>query len=516
MLESLRQVLARPLTIIGVVCMLVLVFAHEPTSMYYYLTIAQLVYVPVVLQQIVTLHKWQVLMIFAGQLAVTTLFFVDNDVFAVVAASIYIVSTLAIMWSGVERFLRRGFVNTAEIMIDIGLIYIAIGGIWFYAHVVGIDTGFSPIITWLTAIHFHYSAFLLCITVGLLGRLRMTRFYAFCCAVIAVGPILVALGITFSHIIEIISVCLYVVAIFSQCIYAMKAKLPLVAGLFIRLAFLTLCFTIIWSFLYAYSNLTGSGMVSIPNMLDFHGVLNCILFGGAIVTAWTLYIPATQQPQFTFPVSQIRGKLIATAEPHHALVDDMSIYIDKSSVNPSICHFYESTQDYELKASVKWAIWFKPIAYVYQFISRRIEQLNLPYSADTVIMSGHISKVDATLDGRDNPRVWQRYMNDKTVFKAIYSQHVHDNQRYMNIALPLPYSSMHGILELTGRDGKLYLTSDSSGDAGTYLAIGRYTLKLPLHEYFCIWEEQNHLHATHDMTLFGIKFLHINYWIKRK
>ena len=127
MLESLRQVLARPLTIIGVVCMLVLVFAHEPTSMYYYLTIAQLVYVPVVLQQIVPLHKWQVLMIFAGQLAVTTLFFVDNDIFSVVAASIYIVSSLAIMWSGVERFLRRGFVNTAEIMIDIGLIYIAIG-----------------------------------------------------------------------------------------------------------------------------------------------------------------------------------------------------------------------------------------------------------------------------------------------------------------------------------------------------------------------------------------------------
>ena len=61
-----------------------------------------------------------------------------------------------------KRFLQRGFTNTAEVMIDIGLLYMAMGGAWFFAHINGIATGFSPIITWLTAIHFHYSAFLLC------------------------------------------------------------------------------------------------------------------------------------------------------------------------------------------------------------------------------------------------------------------------------------------------------------------------------------------------------------------
>ena len=475
MLATLHQVLVKPLNIAGIVCMLLLVLFHEPTSMYYYLTIAQLVYVPVVLQQVVTLKLWQIGALFTGQLAVTLLYFIENPAFAVFCASIYLISTIAVMWAGIERFLQRGFTNVAEIMIDIGLIYLAMGGVWFFAHSTGINTGFSPIITWLTAIHFHYSAFLLCITVGLLGRLHMSKFFAFCSAVIAAGPMLVAIGITFSLIIEIVSVSLYVVAIFSLAIYTLRIQLPRVAGAFIRLAFLTLCFTIIWSFLYAYSNLTGSGLVDIPDMLDFHGLLNCILFGGAVTIAWSFYIPTTKQQPFTFPVSRIRGKLLTATRPHHALVDEMSVFINQSKLAPRISDFYENTLHYSLYASVKWATWFKPFAFIYQFISRRIGQLNLPYSKALIKMDGEIMKVDAAQDGRENPRVWQRRANGQTIFSAIYSVHTTDNETYMNIALPLPKSAMHGILTVAVKDDKLYLTSDFPGDAGTYFSIGRYT-----------------------------------------
>ena len=514
MLATLRQVLTKPLNIVGIVCMLVLVLFHEPTSMYYYLTIAQLVYVPIVLQQVVTLKCWQIGAIFAGQLAVTLLYFIDYSGFAVFCASVYLISTIAVMWAGVERFLQRGFTNVAEVTIDIGLMYLAMGGVWFFAHSTGINTGFSPIITWLTAIHFHYSAFLLCITVGLLGRLHRSTFYTFCSFVIAAGPMLVAIGITFSHIIEIVSVSLYVLAIFSLAIYTVRIQLPRVAGVFIRLAFLTLCFTIIWSFLYAYSNITGSGFVDIPDMLEFHGVLNCILFGGAITLAWSLYIPVTKQQPYTFPVSQIRGKVTATTGPHHALVDDMSVFIDKRMLAQRISDFYENTLQYALYASVKWSTWFKPFAFIYQFISRRIGQLNLPYSKEVVQMDGVILNVDTALDGRDFPRMWQRSANGQTIFSAIYSVHTTENETYMNIALPLPKSVMHGILSVTVQGDKLYLTSDAPGDAGTYFSIGRYTFKLPLHEYFTFSEQDGELRATHEMTLFGKKFLHIDYTMK--
>ncbi|MER2112050.1 MAG: YndJ family protein, partial [Solibacillus isronensis] len=304
MLVNLRHVLSRPLTIIGLVCMALLLLFNEPTSIYYYLTLAQLIFVPVMLEQLVLLKNWQRLIIATGQFAVTILYFTQNDFLILLCVLAYLLSTLIVASHGINRFLRRGFVNTAEMMIDIGLTYIVMGGLWFLAFHLQLNTGFSPIITWLTAIHFHYSAFLLCITVGLIGRLHMTRYYKFCCAVIAAGPMLVAVGITFSRIVEIISVSLYVLAIFS--ISFMKWPLPRVQRLFIRLAFLTLCFTIIWSFLYAYSNLSGTNLVDIPDMLDFHGLLNCLGFGIAIVIGWSLFVPPTKHNGFSFPVSKIR------------------------------------------------------------------------------------------------------------------------------------------------------------------------------------------------------------------
>ncbi|WP_079526176.1 YndJ family protein [Solibacillus isronensis] len=514
MLVNLRHVLSRPLTIIGLVCMALLLLFNEPTSIYYYLTLAQLIFVPVMLEQLVLLKNWQRLIIATGQFAVTILYFTQNDFLILLCVLAYLLSTLIVASYGINRFLRRGFVNTAEMMIDIGLIYIVMGGLWFLAFHLQLNTGFSPIITWLTAIHFHYSAFLLCITVGLIGRLHMTRYYKFCCAVIAAGPMLVAVGITLSRIVEIISVSLYVLAIFS--ISFMKWPLPRMQRLFIRLAFLTLCFTIIWSFLYAYSNLSGTNLVDIPDMLDFHGLLNCLGFGIAIVIGWSLFVPPTKHYGFAFPVSKIRGRFSPTNKPVRGLVDDMASYVNKEEFPELVSEFYESTTQFELKASVQWATWFKPFAFVYQFISRKMGQLNLPFSSKTIMMDGEIWQVDPHHDGREKPRVWQRSVNGDPVFNAIYSTHQDASNTYMNIALPLPFSSMHGILQLSVKDRALYLTSDGQGDAGTYLAIGSYIFKLPLHEYFVIKEQQGALTATHQMTLFGMKFLQIDYYIQKK
>ena len=511
-----RQVIVNPVTVVGIVCMLVLMLFHEQTSMYYYLTIAQLVFVPVVVSQIVKFARWQLVAIVLGQLAVTSLFFITNDVYIWFGAGIYFITTLSIGWCGVQRFLHRGFTNTAEVMIDVGLLYIVMGGCWFFAYVTGISTGFSSIITWLTAIHFHYSACLLCITVGLLGRTWRGGYFTFCAVIIAAGPMLVAIGITFSRIIEIISVCLYVIAIFSLAIYTFRIHMKTVTTGLIRLAFCTLCFTIIWSFLYAYSSVTGTVLVDIPDMLQFHGVVNCILFGGAITIAWSIYVPESIHQPYSFPLSRMRGKVSGLLGEHHALVDEMDEFINKQLVPTHIYDFYENTMNYTLTASVKWSGWFKPFAFLYQLISRKIGQLNLPFSSKAIVMDGAILKINAAIDGRQNPRVWQRSAQGQTIFSAIYAIHKDAERAYMNIALPLPKSAMHGILVLEIKEKRLYLTSDSDGDAGTYFSIGAYTFKLPLHEYFTIWEENGELQATHKMKLFGLEFLCIDYWIRSR
>lgn len=516
MLVNLRKVLVNPLNLFGLILFFVSFLFSEQAGHLYYLTIAQLVFVPALLQMVVKVHKLDGLILAVGMVAVALLSFNLPHPVELSGAIIYLLATLWIAWRGADRFLQRGFINTAELLIDIGLIYIAVGGMWYLACIGKFDTGFSEMTTWLTAIHFHYSAFILCVSVGLIGRIRMTRLYKIVALIIATGPITVAIGITFSYTIEIISVSLYVLAIYPLTIYTFRLKFPFAQAMIVRIPFVTLCSTILGSFLYVYGNFTGNAVMTIPDMLSFHGFLNCLLFGSFTVIGWGLHVPLPKQKPFNFPVSNIRGKLKVSEVPHKGLVDCLGDYTEAQKLPVKIVDFYENTEKYQLFAAVKWAAWFKPVAFFYQFISRKMGQLNLPYSSKRVEMTGEIRLVDEQMDGRSKPRVWKRKIGTETVFVAIYSQHEFDGETYMNIALPLPFSAMHGILQVGVENERLHLTSNGDGDAGTYLAVGHYVFKLPLHENFIIREAKGNLNATHDMTLFGLHFLHIEYEIIEK
>lgn len=517
MLGSLVRAFRNPLSLLGIVLLCATVLIAKQQNYLIYLTVAQLVFVPTVVQLIVKLKGWEQVILALGMVAVTVLSFEPStDGLGIVCAIGYFLATCIIAKKGLERFLNRGFTNLAEMMIDAGFLYIAIGGAWYFASVAEIDTGFSPIITWLTAIHFHYSGFLLCVSLGLFGRLYTKKLYEPIALIILSGPLLVALGITFSTVIEILSVTLYVLAIFMLFIMTFQVRMPLMQAISIRLTIGALCFTIIWSFLYAYGNFSGQVIVDIPNMLDFHGSINCFVFGVFTVIGWAMNVPPSKQQAFTFPVSQIRGKLTSLGDTHPGLVDQLSDFVDTKNVRASITNFYEQTTDYRLFASVKWRSWFKTLAFIYQWVSRRMEQLNLPLHADVVEMTGAIYLVEEQLDTREKPRAWKRTINDQTVFVAIYSKHTANGKTYMNIALPLPFSTMIGVLLLEEQNDALHLTSKGEADAGVYLAIGRYTLKLPLEEHFIIQEKGDTLTATHDMTIFGLHFLHIDYTIYLK
>ncbi|KIL53513.1 hypothetical protein KP77_04890 [Jeotgalibacillus alimentarius] len=514
MQENLKKAFIKPLILTGLLLFCFSLAMNKQADYYYYLTAAQLIFVPSLLHMIVKLRSFEKGIIAIGMLAVTLISLDLPYPAAVICAIVYFLVTCWVAWKGFERFLNRGFTNLPEWLIDLGMIYLAIGGGWFLASVSGIDTGFSDMLTWLTAIHFHYSAFMLSVSVGLVGRIQITKLYQICAFVIATGPVTVAIGITFSRTVEIISVSLYVLAIYALTYYLFRLKFHGIQRIIVWIPFLTLCITILWSLAYAYGNLSGQVIVNIPDMLDFHGFLNCLLFGTLTVIGWALKVPESTQQPYKFPVSLIRGRLQKTGSPHSGLVDQMNMYVNPEEVSAQVINFYEHTERFQLFASVKWSAWFRPFAWVWQLISRSIGQLNLPYSSSQVEMTGEIMMVDEKLDGRARPRLWKRMIDEETVFTAIYSHHQSGQDTLMNIALPLPFSSMHGILQLSAENGQLRLTSDGVGDAGTYLAIGKYILKLPLHEYFVIEEKNGELVATHDMNIFGIHFLHIDYVIR--
>lgn len=199
----------------------------------------------------------------------------------------------------------------------------------------------------------------------------------------------------------------------------------------------------------------------------------------------------------------------------------MKMY-DIGEISPGIVDFYENTNDYRLFATIRWRSWFKPFAFVYSFISRKTEQINLPLHRNEVEMTGDIITVGDGLDGREDVRAWIRKVGEKYAFIALYSHHQSvEGVPFMNIALPLPFSTMTGILELNANGRDLQLTSRknaATSDAGIYLTsrLGQY-FRLPLEENFVVHEETDgQLHAKHEMWIFSIPFLRIDYTIVKK
>ncbi|MCD5323390.1 MULTISPECIES: hypothetical protein [Pontibacillus] len=206
------------------------------------------------------------------------------------------------------------------------------------------------------------------------------------------------------------------------------------------------------------------------------------------------------------------------------LVEDMRLYredVDLNTLSPAIIDFYERTTSYRLLAKVKWKAWFKPFAAVYRLLSKRTEQINLPLSGKEVEMTGDIVPVSEETDGRYRPRAWVRKIGDEVCFVAIYSFHKTNQRTYMNIGLPLPFSTMTGVLELHQKGSRLSLSSkrlkSKDADSGTYLKTRLGSFKLPIEEYFLVEEVgEGALHATHNMWLWSIPFLTITYCILPK
>ncbi|QGM29262.1 hypothetical protein GI482_02100 [Bacillus sp. N3536] len=486
------------------------------------LTVAQILFVPLVLRLVLRTEQRIYFLVIPAIIAVSLLQMTGETKFDILLAFIYLLFTLVVATYGFKRFVQRGFSHLEEFAIDMGFMYLFIGGLWFFASIVELDTEFSPILTWLTGIHFHYSSFLLPIFIGFLGRIYKPIGYKLLTTIILISPMVVAIGITFSTLIEFVSVILYIIGIYGFIILSLKTtyKNSLQKRCVVT-SFGALGITIIFSLLYTMGNAFGLFGVTIDFMLKFHGFLNCVVFATIGVVGWSIWTPPTRYLGWSFPVSNIMGKwnvgekILSNHKgnsSYSGLVDDMNVYVDSKALPSRIIDFYENTQRYRLFSEVSWHTWFKPFAVIYKIFSKKMQQLNLPISSKQMEMTGNIVAIE---DGRMKTRAWIRKVEQDVIFVALYSLHQKGDKSYMNIALPLPWSTMIGILELHEKNGKLLLTSKraSTSDAGIYLAFGNNVFKLPLEEQFLLEEKSDVLTARHQMRIFSVPFLTIKYKI---
>ena len=94
MLGSLVKAFRNPLSLLGIVLLYVILLNGKQPSYFIYLTVAQLVFVPTVVQLIVRLKGWEQMILAVGMVAVTVLCFEPStDLLAIICAALYFLAT---------------------------------------------------------------------------------------------------------------------------------------------------------------------------------------------------------------------------------------------------------------------------------------------------------------------------------------------------------------------------------------------------------------------------------------
>ncbi|WP_281202441.1 YndJ family protein [Cytobacillus kochii] len=525
----------KTLLILYIILFIITLLVSIDSGYFLLLTVAQMIYVPTMILLIVEKGDWidryGWLFITIGVLSIFILTVFTSGVTNWFFSTIYLFYTVFICFYGVWRFLNRGFTLFEEFLIDVGLIYFAIGGLWTFAHYNGIDTGFSPMITWLTSIHFHYASFLLPVFAGFLGRVLKgkRRGFYYCSTAVLIAPLLLAIGIAVSYWLEVVSVVLYIYGIYGLIYYALRARIH---RLFYKslavISFASLGVTILFSVAYIISRFGGNEGITIPFMLQFHGITNSVFFALCGCLAWFFIRPQSRFVKHNIPLSHVRGGMMVGEEvltkvkdnrKVEGLVEELQSYSSRSIPKP-YRDFYEHTGEFRLYATVHWAKWFKPFAFCYYQVSRFVKQIHLPLHSNKIEMNGELVSVSSKVDGRTNPRAWVRKINNDVCFIALYAAHEHLGKKYINISLPLPFSAMTGILSLKMDKENLVLTSfqeNEQSHEGIYFQWRNHFFRLPLNEKFTMFvSKDDKLMANHHMWIFGISFLFISYEIENR
>lgn len=490
-------------------------------------------------------------------------FFFPSGPSAAVLATAWFAFTLILALWGLSRFLSRGPAPLEEACMDVGLIYFAVGGGWIVLSRLGLQPlGFNDIIVLLTAIHFHFAGGALQILAGLAGRaifdgsspsMFMRKLYSISVAGVLAGPPLLAAGITFSPLLEWVAALVLassVVGLAGLFLTLLGRKLPVLSKVLLMTAVSSVAVTMTFACVYAYGEWTGHTFLSINYMAQVHGIGNAFGFILCGLLAFWKMKPASRACRTGIPFSRlssrgstgtdyfqriraVREEAFGTASCPTGLVDDMKDYdrddFRTEGIHPDIRAFYEKTKDYRLTVVPHWTRGFRWSGRLYRRWAERVGQMCLPVSAQGAaaqLIHSVILPLRDEVDGRQNVRAWVRTYaaTGKPVYVAAYAAHREKGCTYMNIAFPLPFGNLTSILRLeSAPSGGLSLTSlpagpegNDQGDEGVYFVTRGMPIRLPINETISVTvsaPEGGLVTARHDMWIFGIKFLTLDYSI---
>lgn len=235
-----------------------------------------------------------------------------------------------------------------------------------------------------------------------------------------------------------------------------------------------------------------------------------------------------------------RGLAVDEATEPNGELDDLDEFdsdtFDSETVQPSVRRFYEETADYVMDYRVTWSLGFRLGAALTGRLTSRVEQLNLPnWGSGWRPLDSRFVAVDVPGDPREDVRGWVRTTTERgdaagagaadgdreAVFVALYGAYETEEERLVNIAVPLPGSNLSTVLRARNVDAGIEWTTDGGGDPGLYLVTPLGPYRLPMSQRFVVWDENASsagapdLRARHEMGVFGLRFLTVEYRMER-
>ena len=222
-----------------------------------------------------------------------------SGMLATLTAAAWLPVTGLLALAGFERARERGVHRAprdlSETLVDAGLAYVPVAAVALVFYNEGITFWFEPIIVFLTAVHFHFAGFTLPIVAGVTGR-HLGGFEGLgrtVASLILVGPAIIAVGISFSPLVEVVAVggfTLAVAAFGLLVIVRVVPTLDVIPAALVAISALALPVSMVLALGYGVAAFSGTNPLglSIGRMVSLHGSLNAYGFALCAVVGWRI------------------------------------------------------------------------------------------------------------------------------------------------------------------------------------------------------------------------------------
>ncbi|WP_147804949.1 YndJ family transporter [Alkalicoccus halolimnae] len=233
----------------------------------------------------------------AGIFGVASVTF-DSLVLSVLCAIVWMIFTMAVAACGAVRLYKIGIFPAEETIINIGLLFAGVGGMWLLLSEAGIHRllPYDEVTMSLTAVHYHYSAVVVPILTGAFGRLLVSvntfpgKPYQVLAAGTAFGSPLIALGVIQGPPMEVVYV-----AVYASLLYWLSAwwlftmpKMTWRVRACIVTSSLSLMISMGVTTLYVIGIALDTTIISAGMMFYWHGGVNAVGFSLFGVLGWYL------------------------------------------------------------------------------------------------------------------------------------------------------------------------------------------------------------------------------------